>query len=249
MSHYEYPAIAHAAIDRIVADELPAIDRAVQLIAERLIGGGILHVFGTGHARIPMHEMAGRAGGLMPINLVRISDLAFFGDRSPADIADPLLERDPGLAAPLLELAGVQPGDVVLMASNSGINGAVVEFATLVRALGVPIVAITSVTHSSSVASRHPSGHRLMDLADIVIDNGAPAGDAALDLGDGVVVGAVSNLAGVIIVQLLTEGIARAYLDAGEPPAVYRSMNLPDGDARNAAALAALGERVRPIEP
>lgn len=249
MSRYEYPAIARAALDRIVADELPAIDRAVQLIAERLIAGGILHVFGTGHARIPMHEMAGRAGGLMPINLVRLSDLAFFGDRRPADIADPLLERDPALAAPLLELAGVRSGDVVLMASNSGINGAVVEFATLVRALDVPIVAITSVTHSSSVASRHPSGQRLMDLADIVIDNGAPAGDAALDLGDGVVVGAVSNLVGVIIVQLLTEGIARAYLDAGEPPAVYRSMNLPDGDARNAAALAALGDRVRPIEP
>jgi uncharacterized phosphosugar-binding protein len=249
MTRYEYPAIAHATIDRIVSDQLPAIDRAVDLIAERLIAGGILHVFGTGHARIPMHEMAGRAGGLMPINLVRISDLAFFGDRCPADIADPLLERDPDLAAPLLELAGVRSGDVVLMASNSGIIGAVDEIATLERALGVPIIAITAVTHSSSVASRHPSGQRLMELADIVIDNGAPAGDAALELGDGVVVGAVSNQAGVIIVQLLTEGIARAYLDAGEPPAVYRSMNLPDGDARNAAALAALGDRVRPIEP
>jgi uncharacterized phosphosugar-binding protein len=249
MTHYEYPALAHAVIDRIVGDELPAIDRAVELIAPLMVAGGILHVFGTGHARIPVHEMAGRAGGLMPINLIRISDLAFFGGRSTSDIADPLLERDAGLAAPLLELAGVRDGDVVLMASNSGINGAVVEFATLVRARGVPIIAITSVAHSSSVVSRHASGDRLMDLADIVIDNGAPAGDAALDLGDGVVVGAVSNLAGVVIVQLLTEGIARAYLDAGEPPAVYRSMNLPDGDARNAAALAALGDRVRPIEP
>jgi uncharacterized phosphosugar-binding protein len=249
MTRYDYPAIAHATIDRIVADEMPAIDHAVHLIAGRLMAGGILHVFGTGHARIPMHEMAGRAGGLMPVNLVRISDLAFFGDREPADLADPLLERDPALAEPLLALAGVASGDVVLMASNSGINGAVVEFATLVHERGVPIVAITSVTHSSSVASRHPSGVKLMDVADIVIDNGAPAGDAALDLGDGVVVGAVSNLAGVVIVQLLTEGIARAYLDAGESPAVYRSMNLPDGDARNAAALEALGDRVRPIEP
>jgi uncharacterized phosphosugar-binding protein len=249
MTQYEYPGIAHAVIDRIVADELPAIERAATLIADRMMAGGILHVFGTGHARIPMHEMAGRAGGLMPINLVRLSDLASFGDRSPEDVADPLLERDPTLAAPLLELADVRAGDVVLMASNSGINGVVVEFARLIRDRGVPLIAITSVSHSSSVASRHPSGERLMNLADVVIDNGAPAGDAALDLGDGVIVGAVSNLAGVVVVQLLTERIARAYLDAGRSPAVYRSMNLPDGDARNAAAVAALAGRVRPIEP
>ena len=249
MTEYAYPAIAHAAIDRLVADELPAIEAAAALIAERMMAGGILHVFGTGHARIPMHEMAGRAGGLMPINLVRISDLAFFGDRSAEEVADPLLERDPALAAPLLELTDVRGGDVVLIASNSGINGVVVEFARLVRDRGVPIIAITSVSHSSSVVSRHPSGDRLMELADVVIDNGAPAGDAALDLGDGVIVGAVSNLAGVVAVQLLTEGIARAYLAAGRAPAVYRSMNLPDGDARNAAALAALAGRVRPIEP
>jgi uncharacterized phosphosugar-binding protein len=88
-----------------------------------------------------------------------------------------------------------------------------------------------------------------MDLADVVIDNGAPAGDAALDLGDGIRVGAVSNLAGVVIVQLLTEGIARAALAAGAEPDVYRSMNLPDGDTRNAEGLARIAGRVRPIEP
>lgn len=247
--NYEYPALAHRVIDRIVAGESSAIDQAVDLISSRLRAGGVLHVFGTGHARIPVHEMAGRAGGLMPINLVRMSDLVFFGGREPAALADPLLERDPAFAAPLFELTGARAGDVFLLASNSGINGTIVEFASLVRQAGFPLVVITSLRHSRSVESRHPSGERLFELADIVIDNGAPSGDAALDLGDGVVVGATSNLAGVVIVQLLTEGIARAYLDAGEQPAVYRSMNLPDGDARNAADLAALGDRVRPIEP
>lgn len=245
---YAYPAIAHDVIDRIATGQAAAIDAAVELIAPRLIAGGVLHVFGTGHARIPMHEMAGRAGGLMPVNLVRLSDLVFRGGRAAGELADPLLERDPAIAAPLYELTAPEPGDVVLIASNSGINGAVVEFASLVRAAGLPLVALTSVRHSASVESRHPSGARLLDLADVVIDNGAPPGDATLDLGDGVVVGAVSNLAGVVVVQLLTEGIARAYLAAGKSPAVYRSMNLPDGDARNAAGLAALVGRVHPIE-
>jgi uncharacterized phosphosugar-binding protein len=246
---YAYPALAHDVIDRIVGGQLPAIDAAVALIEPRLRDGGVLHVFGTGHARIPMHEMAGRAGGLMRVNLVRMSDLVMHGDREPSALADPLLERDPAFAAPLFELTGARDGDAVLMASNSGINGTVVEFAELVGAAGLPLVAITSLAHSSSVESRHPSGRKLMDLADVVIDNGAPAGDAALDLGDGIRVGAVSNLAGVVIVQLLTEGIARAALAAGAEPDVYRSMNLPDGDTRNAEGLARIAGRVRPIEP
>lgn len=245
---YAYPALAHDVIDRIAVGQAAAIDAAVALIAPRLRAGGVLHVFGTGHARLPMHEMAGRAGGLMPVNLVRLSDLVFRGGRAAAELADPLLERDPAIAAPLFELTSPAPEDVFLLASNSGINGSVVEFASLVTSAGLPLVALTSVQHSTSVASRHPSGRRLLDLADVVIDNTAPPGDAELDLGDGVVIGAVSNLAGVVVVQLITEGIARAYLAAGEQPDVYRSMNLPDGDAHNAARLAALAGRVHPIE-
>ncbi len=246
---YRYPQLAHETIDRIVATQSGPIDAAVELITTRLRAGGVLHVFGTGHARIPMHEMAGRAGGLLPVNLVRMSDLAFRGDLPAADLLDPMLERDPAFAQPLLALSGARDGDVFLIASNSGINGVVVELARLVRATTIPIVAITSVAHSSAVESRHQSGQRLMDLADIVIDNGAPPGDAALDLGKGVAVGALSNLAGVVIVQLLTEGIARSYLDAGAIPPVYRSMNLPGSDERNAALLEAVAGRVHPIEP
>lgn len=246
---YAYPALAHQTIDRIAVSQAEAINGAIALIAPRLLAGGVLHVFGTGHARIPMHEMAGRAGGLMPVNLVRLSDLVFRGGYPVAELADPLVERDPALAAPLFELTAPGPHDAFLIASNSGINGAVVEFASLVSGARLPLIALTSMRHSASVASRHPSGRRLAEIADVVIDNGAPPGDAALDLGDGVVVGAVSNLAGVVIVQILTEGIARAYLDVGEKPDIYLSMNLPDGDAHNAQRLAALAERVHLIEP
>jgi uncharacterized phosphosugar-binding protein len=245
--NYLYPALAHTVID-VVANQAAAIDEAVALIAPRLREGGVLHVFGTGHARIPVHEMAGRAGGLVQVNLVRLTDLAARGDHVFAELGDPLLERDPAIAQPLFELVGADTRDVFLIASNSGINGAIVEFAMLARAAGFPVVALTSLTHSNSVASRHPSGKKLHELADVVIDNGAPAGDAALEVGDGIVVGAVSNLAGVIVAQMLTEGIARSLLAEGDTPHVYRSMNLPDGDARNAAAIAAFAGRVHPIE-
>ncbi|MEI3848772.1 MULTISPECIES: sugar isomerase domain-containing protein [unclassified Microbacterium] len=244
----EYPRLAHDVIDRIAEGQGSAVQEAVSLLAPRLMAGGVLHVFGTGHARIPMHEMVGRAGGLAPVNLVRLSDLAFRGDVRAQDIADPLLERDPAIAAPLFALTAPREEDAFLIASNSGINAAVVEFAMMVRDAGLPVVALTSLAHSRSVASRHASGTKLFELADVVIDNGAPAGDAALDLGGGVRVGAVSNLAGVIVAQLLTEGIARAYLAEGRTPPVFRSMNLPDGDRHNADPLAAYAGRVHPIE-
>lgn len=246
---YEYSSIAHRTIDTIVATQLPAINAAVDLIARSLLGGGILHVFGTGHARLPMHEMAGRAGGLMPIDLMRIGDLVMWGERAPEEILDPTLERDPSLAQAVYDLAAPRPGDCFLIASNSGINGSVVEMASLVTARGHGLVALTSVAHSTAVPSRHPSGAKLLDYADIVIDTGAPAGDATLRLSDGTMVGAVSNLAGVVIVQLLTEGIARRYIQAGERPPVYRSMNLPDGDEVNAENEARYRQWVRPIEP
>ena len=124
-----------------------------------------------------------------------------------------------------------------------------VELARLVRETGHPVIAVCSVAHGSAVPSRHPRGLKLLDLADVVIDTGAPAGDAALELPDGTRVGALSNLVGVVIVQLLTEGIARRLLAAGVAPPVYRSMNLPDGDQVNDAKPAAYGARIRPIEP
>jgi uncharacterized phosphosugar-binding protein len=246
---YTYPDLARQTIDRLVSTQLTAIDQAADLVATRLRDDGVLQAFGTGHARIICHEIAGRAGGLVPVNLVRLSDLVFHGDLAPKDLLDPTLERDPALAPEVYRLAAPAPGDPFLIASNSGINGSVVEFALLVREHGHPIIAVTSVPHSTSVDPRHPSGHRLLDLADIVIDTGAPPGDAALELPDGTRIGALSNLAGIVIGQLLTEGISRRLLAAGLTPPVYRSMNLPDGDTANADLLTRYSTRVRPIEP
>lgn len=247
---YAYPAIALDHISRLVRTQEEAIDAAVDTIAPRMIAGGVLQAFATGHARLPMHEMAGRAGGLRPINLIRMQDLATRGGLPFSAVSDPLLERDPGHARRLWDLSRIDvQRDVVMVASNSGINGITVEFASIARTEGVPVVALTSLAHTTQVASRHPSGKRLFEVADIVIDNLGPAGDATLPLDGTVSVGAVSNLLGIVVVQMITEGIARRYLAEGLVPPVYRSMNLPDGDARNAAIEAMHADRIGVIEP
>jgi uncharacterized phosphosugar-binding protein len=246
---YDYLALARDTIDRIAGRELSNVDAAVNLIAESLLRGGVLQAFGTGHSRIVVHEMSGRAGGLLPVNLVRISDLSTYGDLDPKDLLDPTLERDPGFAKSVYDLIGARPEDPFLIVSNSGINGSVVEMARLVKDYGHKLVVITSLQHSSQVDTRATSGRKLYEYGDVVIDTGAPAGDAALELSDGTRTGAISNLAGIVIVQLLTEGICRVYIEAGERPPVYTSMNLPDGDTANQRFESQYAGRIRPIEP
>jgi len=245
---YEYLALARKTLDRLAGTQLSNVDDAVDLIADSMLAGGVLQAFGTGHSRIVVHEMSGRAGGLLPVNLVRISDLTTYGDLDPKELLDPTLERNPGFAQSVYDLIGAKPEDPFLIVSNSGINGSVVEMAKLVKERGHKLVVITSLQHSSQVDTRAASG-KLYEFGDVVIDSGAPAGDAALELEDGTRTGAISNLAGVIIVQLLTEGICRRYIAAGERPPVYRSMNLPDGDTVNKAFEAQYVGRIRPIEP
>ncbi len=246
---YEYFALARDTMDGIAGTQVANVDAAVDLIARSMLGGGVLQAFGTGHSRIVVHEMSGRAGGLLPVNLVRLSDLSTYGGLDPKELLDPTLERDPGFAQSVYDLIDADPEDPFLIVSNSGINGSIVEMARLVKEHGHKLVVITSLQHSSQVDTRAASGHKLYEYGDVVIDTGVPAGDAALELSDGTRTGAISNLAGVIIVQLLTEGICRKYIEAGRRPPVYRSMNLPDGDAANQAFETQYAGRIRPIEP
>lgn len=248
--NFEYPSLATRAIAELVESQSHSIERAIDIIATAMIDDGVLHVFGTGHARLPMHEMAGRAGGLRPINLIRMQDLSVYGGAEFADVQDPLLERDPKFARPLYEISHINTkSDVLLMASNSGINGVTVEFAKIARQQNVPLIVVTSMKHTINVESRHPSGQRLFELADVVIDNLAPAGDAALPLTSDTSVGALSNLIGIVIVQMITEGVARRFLEAGAVPPVYRSMNLPGGDVHNATIEGLHNDRIHVIEP
>jgi len=245
----DYLALSRRVIDHIEQTQMETIRAAIDLITDSMLEGGVLHAFATGHSRIVVHEMSGRAGGLVPVNLVRISDLAAYGDIHPGQLLDPTLERDPSYAQGVFDLSGAQPGDCFLIVSNSGINGSIVEMARLVKEHGHKLVVITSLEHSTQVQTRSDSNRKLYEFGDVVIDSGAPRGDAALELEDGTRTGAVSNLAGIVIVELLTEGICRKYIAAGQRPPVYRSLNLPDSDALNAEFLTKYGQRVRPIEP
>ncbi|GAA4205906.1 sugar isomerase domain-containing protein [Actinocatenispora rupis] len=241
----EYAQVAREAVDRLVTTQRDAISRAGAIVTEALLAGGVIQAYGTGHSRAVALELVGRAGGLVPANQLAIRDLVYYGDTPAADILDPHLERSPEVADRVWSLADIRPADVFVIASNSGGNGAIVEMARLAGERGHRVVAITSVAHTGRITPRHPSGQRLADLADVVIDNGAPYGDAAVPLPDGDAFGPLSNLTGILAANLLVADVIGRYLAAGSPPPLFRSANTPGNDGHNDALLDRYGARVR----
>ncbi|MGC5052150.1 sugar isomerase domain-containing protein [Micromonospora sp. DT48] len=232
-------------LDRLVERGTEPLGRAADLIAASLRDGGVLQAFGAGHSEVFAAELVARAGGLVPTNRISLPDLVLHGGASRQVLADPKLERDPAVAHQLYAIAAPQPQDVFVVASQSGINGSVVELALLAIERGHPLIAVTSVEHTGRVAPRHPSGRRLVDLADVVLDNGAPYGDALLPLEGGGAVCAVSSVTSALLAQLLTAEVVRRFHLAGEVPPVYLSANVPGGDEHNLALESRYAGRLR----
>jgi uncharacterized phosphosugar-binding protein len=235
-----------------IADDATAggLDAAIDLIVEAVENGGVLQAFGTGHSQAFAMEIAGRAGGLIPTRAMALRDVVLRGSRDASALGGAALERDASVVDELFALSSVHPADVFLIASNSGVNGSIVGVALRAKADEHPVIAVTSLEHTEAVTPKHPSGRRLRDIADVVLDNRAPYGDTTIDLdgdGDGgrVSVGAVSSITAAYLAQLLTVGAARRIAEAGHTPPIYLSANIPGGDEHNAALEARYGERIR----
>ena len=119
------------------------------------------------------------------------------------------------------------------------------ELALLAKEHGHGLVAVTSEVQSRKLASRHPSGRRLAELADVVLDNCAPYGDALLPLPNDGAVCAVSSITGALLAQMLTAEVVRRMLETGHTPPVYLSANVPGGDEHNHALESRYAGRIR----
>lgn len=249
MAELTYGEVARRLVEQVVDHGMEQITTAAELLADAIRAGGVIQTYGTGHSRIVALEMSARAGGLAAVGMLSVKDLVMFGGADPEEILDPTYERESGLAKRIYDLAQPWPQDAFVIISNSGRNAAVVEMASLVKARGHRLVAVTSVAHTTRVARDVGSAGRLIDFADVVIDNLAPPGDATIQLAHGQRIGAVSSLTGVLIAQLLTEGIARSLERSESRVPVFISANTPEGDAHNEDLYTLYGQRIRPIEP
>lgn len=222
-----------AVLHRVTESARDDVARAAALIAECVRADGVIQAFGTGHSQALVLELAGRAGGLVPTNRLSIADLVLYGGDAPSVLDDPLLERRPGVAERLYALAAPRPQDLFVVISNSGVNNVIVEMALHAKERGHRLLAITSLAHTRAVPAGHPSGKKLADLADVVLDNAAPRGDALLDLPGGGSVCALSTLTGVMLVQMTVAETTAQLLTTGDRPPVYVSANVPGGFESN----------------
>jgi uncharacterized phosphosugar-binding protein len=221
------------------------LDPAISLMSRAIEAGAVIQAFGTGHSEAFAMEIAGRAGGLIPTNKIALRDLVMHGSLTVDTLAGSSLERNPDIVSELWEISPIHPGDVFVIASNSGVNGSVVGMALLAKEKGHDVIAVTSLEHTARVQPKHPSGLRLSEVADVVIDNLAPYGDATLDMPGGVSVGSVSSITSAFIAQLLTIGVAERMNGDGRVPPLYVSANVPGGDEHNHALERKYEGRIR----
>jgi uncharacterized phosphosugar-binding protein len=217
---------AQAILDRIRTTQLDALEAAARICADSILGDGLVHCFGTGHSRMFVEEMFPRHGSFPGFHSMVELSLTFHNQvvGSNGQRQAMFLEHVEGLGRTILRNFVLRPPDSFLIFSNSGVNEVVVEVALEARALGLPVIAVVSLEHCMASKPKHSSGKRLTDVADVVIDNGTPAGDALVRIdglddpvGPGSTIGAtaVTNAIKVLVAQKLTA--------AGQPPIVLSS--------------------------
>jgi len=212
-----------------------SIPRAASLMADTIAADGIIHAFGSGHSQLLAIELAGRAGGLAAIQVI-------------LDPGQGKAEAIEGYAATLLRDYALESRDCLIVISNSGRNPSPIEMAMLGRERGLPVIAVTATEFSRGVSSRHSSGKRLLDLAEVVLDTCGAAGDAAVEL-EGVMegVGPTSTVVGATLLNAtLVETIAELVRRGVDPP-VLVSQNMDGSAERNARLRDRYRGRIRSV--
>ena len=230
-------AAAVRIVTTLIDSQEAAFAEAVDALVASVKADGMIYLFGTGHSHMLAEEGHYRAGGLACVTPILRSAVMLH----EGAVAGTALERLPGLAERVLAGYAIGTGDVLMVFSNSGINAVPVEAAEFGRARGAKVIAVTSQSYSRMAAQGRK---RLADLADIVIDNHGPAGDALLALSPGgPMAGPVSTMTGAAILNaLMVQTAVRLIAETGEAP-VYVSANMPGAAERNAALVARYRKR------
>ncbi|MBB5039216.1 sugar isomerase domain-containing protein [Prosthecobacter dejongeii] len=240
-----------ALLDRVRA-QLPAIQQTADLFAKTILARQMVHVFGSGHSRILVEEMWPRYGSFPGFNPIVELSLTFHnlvvganGQRQAM-----FLENVSGLASRILRNFDLKAGDSALVVSSSGCNVVPVEMSEEFQRRGVKVVALISKDHAEASTSRHPAGKKLQDFADIILDTGAPIGDAMVKIeGLETPVAPGSTIGGCLIVNAVKAEVAQRLTQAGQPPKVLTAGVLVGAQKATEIFEAAYDEHARRIAP
>ena len=229
-------------IKEIAESQKKSMSQAARMIADAVERDGIVYTFGTGHSHIIAEDVAYRAGGLVPVDAILEPSLTGHQQVHKSET----MERVEGVAEVIFDYYGISEKDIMIVISNSGRNAAPIEMAQICQKHNVPVIAITSLQYSKSVSSRHSSGTKLYEHADVVIDNRGPLGDTLLELeGVSQPVGPGSGVTGLYILHSIIVQSIKNLADDGFDPPVFRSGNLDGSDEINKELLKRYQGRIK----
>ena len=208
-------------LEKIYEGQEEEMEKAISEVFRTIKEDKIIHTFGSGHSHMVGLELFIRAGGLGNVNAMLDQDVL----TSNGALRSSKLEKLEGLADILWEEYRIEKGDIIIIISNSGRNALPVEMALRAKKEGIKIIAITSLTQTKEFASRHSSGKKLFEIADIILDNKVISGDGIMKVGNDRI-GAMSSINGMFIINtVVTEAMIRAEKSGIELP-VYSSQNI-----------------------
>lgn len=227
----DYLADVQRILNQVAATQTPAIHTAAGWLADTVLAGRRVYAAGCGHAGLLAQELFYRSGGLVVINPVFAPGLQL--DVAPVTLTSDI-ERIEGYGATIIDRKNIGDGDLLILHSVSGRNPVGIDMALRARARGARVIALTNLAYSQASSSRHSSGKRLFECADLVLDNCGAVGDAAVAV-EGLAerTGPTSTAVGAAILNAMVCQAVGEFAARGVTPPVFLSANLEGGDAHN----------------
>ncbi len=232
----EYLEVAQRRIEELASSQADAIAAAGRACAESIGAGKLAFTFGTGHGSFAALEMFPRTGTPVGFRPIVETPIALFhhvlGDMGSYQYR--FLHTREGYGDAILRAHRLDPDDAMILFSHSGINPVILDMAVAATRMGMSLIGVTSVAHSSQVQSRHSSGKRLYELADVVVDTRVPLRDASIEI-DGLegLVGPTSTVVAVAAAHAIVAATVQELVAHGNPPRVMLNPNVADAAAAN----------------
>lgn len=216
----------------IEQQETENMEKAINCITDAIMSKHAIFTFGASHAGILSEELYYRAGGLVVMNPIFGREIML--DTSPVTHTSQM-ERLVGYGNLLANKTPMKKGDILIVHSVSGRNPVTIELAMAAKKIGVTVIALTNVSYSKSVTSRHPSGKNLFEVSDIILDNHGEKGDACVSIATiDQKVAPTSTVIGASILQAIVAEVSKQLVEKGmTKPPIFYSANVDGGDALN----------------